>query len=67
MRTFHFTQATATPCRRCGSHEIYEDHDWHLWCNECDAWQGRIVGRAPADNYQPEIPDCSPNGEADIL
>jgi hypothetical protein len=67
MYVFHLPEVRPSSCRRCGSHELYEDHYWHLWCNACDAWNGIIRYAEPLSLAQRELPYCSPNGEADIL
>jgi hypothetical protein len=67
MHVFHDPMAKPQTCRRCGSHELYEDHDWHLWCAQCDAWQGVVRHADVLAGAQLELPYTSPMGEADIL
>lgn len=62
--TFH-AQFQYTACRLCGEHELYGDHDNHVWCNNCEGWNGWIEG----DTWlQPgTVPTISPNGSPTLF
>lgn len=55
MKRTHPTEISY--CQHCGSGRIYRDRHSHLWCEDCEQWNGQVLsGYEQPSLWTPEWP-----------